>query len=64
MQKQNRSRIDTGHQPKRQLGDIAVPQAWWDIAWQLLFAEFLVKTSTQSMMTNCLRKATRRQTEC
>jgi hypothetical protein len=37
MQKWNKSPIDTGHRQKREVGDIAVAEDWWDIARDLFF---------------------------
>jgi len=41
MQKQNRSPIDMGHRENCKVGDIGVPQDWWDIARDLFFCRIL-----------------------
>jgi len=41
MQKWNMSPIGNGHQQKRQVVDIGVPNDWWDIARDLFFCRIL-----------------------
>jgi hypothetical protein len=41
MQKRNTSPIDTGRRQKRKVGDIAVPNVWWDIARARFFCRIL-----------------------